>query len=502
MNKAQHIKELNRYMLAKTLSMFEYSGLPDTIPAKELERLLQTNGFAFISEVDGNLYALSGGLGGERDAYQNPTTINVANPALNVSQTFNLESDGVLIGNDDEMMGIMPLMRYYHGLLTENNISMNLASFNARVTTFLSASDDKTRESAERFIKRIKDGELTVIGDNAMFDGVKSHSGSSASNARITDLIEYQQFLKSTLYGELGINAPFNMKRERLNSSEVGQHESSLTLFVDDMKRCRVEAIEKINEKYGTEITCKFSGVWAREEKKQDSQATIEGEANDKDDNGTIETANEAADEAADEAVNGTDSATNETDSETGEQEMIEESQQTTISEYLDGADLWGAIKAVENFPFIDDKLNKMFITMYGRSPLFSEIESNTVDELATMIVMLYGGKWQDLIESTGAEFGAVETKRTTETVASDESGTHGENATQKVSAYNDPEMVDDTGSETTGTDTKAGTVDRETIESKFTNDSTYQSLQMADKLTIIRVAMSDVAEFMKLSVY
>ena len=49
--------------LAKTQSMFEYEGLPDSIPQKELERLLQTTGNAFVTSVDGVLYALSGGKG-------------------------------------------------------------------------------------------------------------------------------------------------------------------------------------------------------------------------------------------------------------------------------------------------------------------------------------------------------------------------------------------------------------------------------------------------------
>lgn len=48
--KTRNINQLNKYMLAKTLSMFEYQGLPETIPQRELERLLQTNGYAFITK--------------------------------------------------------------------------------------------------------------------------------------------------------------------------------------------------------------------------------------------------------------------------------------------------------------------------------------------------------------------------------------------------------------------------------------------------------------------
>lgn len=464
MNKQQRVNELNRYMMAKSLAMFEYSGLPDSIPEREFERILQHHGFAFVTMVDGELYALSGGLGGERDAYKRATTINVANPYLKLSTTFNLADDGVLVCNDDERMGTIGLMNRFHSLMVENTISMDLASFNARVTTFLSASDDKTRDSAERFLKKMRDGEQAVIADNAMFEGVTTHSGSKSGGARITDLIEYQQFLKASLYGELGINAPFNMKRERLNSSEVTQHEDSLDLFIDNMKACRDDAIEKINEKYGTEINCKFAGIW---EHKNEEKNIMVSDSN-------AETNVEISDEQIEQET----------------EQMIDEPETKTIAEYLDGENLFDAIATKGNYPFIDETTNKIFITMYGRSPLFSEIEANTVDELATMVAMMYGDKWNDLIESTGAEFGAVETVKTIETVASDEA------ETQKVSAYNDEALVDDSGSDITGT------VERDSSTSKFTNDSTYQALQMSDKLAIIRVAMADVANFMKLSVY
>ena len=56
--KAKNVIIQNNYMLAKTISMFEWENLPDTIPYKELEKLLQVNGFAFITEVNGELYVI------------------------------------------------------------------------------------------------------------------------------------------------------------------------------------------------------------------------------------------------------------------------------------------------------------------------------------------------------------------------------------------------------------------------------------------------------------
>ena len=42
--------------LTKTLKIFEYEGLPDTIPFRELEKILQLNGFAYWLKKDGKLF--------------------------------------------------------------------------------------------------------------------------------------------------------------------------------------------------------------------------------------------------------------------------------------------------------------------------------------------------------------------------------------------------------------------------------------------------------------
>ena len=87
-NKAGNIRLLNKYMLAKTVSMFEYSGLPETLPASELEKLIQKNGFAFVTKAnDGNIYAFAGSIGGECDAYGNGKNFIIANPHLNFNKT-------------------------------------------------------------------------------------------------------------------------------------------------------------------------------------------------------------------------------------------------------------------------------------------------------------------------------------------------------------------------------------------------------------------------------
>lgn len=251
--------------LAKTQSMFEYEGLPDSIPQKELERLLQTTGNAFVTSVDGGLYALSGGKGGEPDVYGRATLYTVANPALKLNKTYDIQKDGVLIENDSNGESLLPLIGRYAVLYTDGLISLNTASILTRITMLISASDDKTKQSADEFLRKIQDGEFSIIGENAFFKGVNMQTAPTTNSVYITQLIELVQYYKASMYNELGLNANYNMKRERLNLGEVSMNVDVLLPYVDNMLKERQNAVEKINEMFDTEISVKLASSWGLE---------------------------------------------------------------------------------------------------------------------------------------------------------------------------------------------------------------------------------------------
>ena len=320
-NKQANVLQNNRYLFAKTLSMFEYIGLPETIPYRELEKLLQNNGYAFITEVEGELYAFGGGLGGEQDVYGNPSKITINNVALKFNKTLDIKKDGVLIHNDDSLIGLLPLFNKYNSLLTENDINMVLNGYSNRLQIMLSASDDKTKASADKYIENLINGEISVISSSPMFDGVKTHTTGNSQGSSITSLIEYQQYIKAGLFNEIGLDANFNMKRERLTSGEVDQGDDILYPFIDNMMKCRLTALEQINEKYGLEISIDYGSVWNKKNKEM-----VDGIVD--------ETPDETPDETLDETLpEEPQETTLETDTEEGEaiEEGEEEPQETTL---------------------------------------------------------------------------------------------------------------------------------------------------------------------------
>lgn len=262
-DKESNIQTLNDYMLLRSLSMFDYDWLPTTLPTVEIEKQLQVNGFTFITKVNDELYAFNGTIGGKRDVYGNPTEIIISNPHINFNATLNIETDGVLIKNDDLGKGVLPIFNRYNTLLTENEITMFINSYNTRIQTLISSGDDSTKESADIYLKKIIDGELGIIGENRLFDGVKVQTAQTANSSNTTQLIELNQYLKASLYNEIGLNANFNMKRERLNTSEVELNTDSLKPFVDNMLMNRSQGIEKLNELYELQATVDLTSTWS-----------------------------------------------------------------------------------------------------------------------------------------------------------------------------------------------------------------------------------------------
>lgn len=250
------------YTLNRSLIMFKYHNMPDTLPQGELESLLQTNGFACIAEVDGSVYAFNGGLGGEPDVYGNPTTVIVSNPALKLNQTFTIGKDCVLVKNDSLIMGLLPLYYRYASMLVENDITMVMSTVNKRVQNLLCANDDKSYESALAFIQKIFDGELAVIGETKLLESIRNLANSTLNGVKMQELVEFEQYTKASLYNEIGLSANYNMKRERLTKGEVEANTDNLYPLVDNMYDCRKEAIDAINSMFGLDIQVEFNSSW------------------------------------------------------------------------------------------------------------------------------------------------------------------------------------------------------------------------------------------------
>ena len=320
-NKDKSVNDYIRKMLAITQAMFVYKGLPETLPQSNLENLLQTNGNVFVTEVNGKLYAFTGGLGGTPNAYNEATEYIVSNPYLNINKSYKIGVDGVLIKNDSGANSMLPIFGKYAVLCSDTLLSLNTCSVLSRITMLISASDDKTKQSADDFVNKIMQGDFSVIGENAFFKGVNLQSISTQSANQIAQLIELLQYFKASAFNEIGLNANYNLKRERLNTSEVQMNVDALNPYVDNMLQERKNAVEKINEMFGTAISVDLGSSWAI--RKEENKTETEENENNKNNTNTI---SENVTEQEEKEVTETETET-ETDTET-ETETDEEKEE------------------------------------------------------------------------------------------------------------------------------------------------------------------------------
>ena len=263
-NKQGTANLLNDYTLLRLLKMFEYNGLPSTIPQYVLEFYLLTVGHCCIAQNDGALYAYVGGLGGEPNVYYQPTLYVVANPAQKLSKTFVIDEDCVLCKNDYLLRGIYPLINMYNSELAENHLSMHVNGIMKRITDIIKATSDDEKLAADKYLMDIVNGEIaSILSDETMFnDGFVTQPFGSKSTASMTELIEYHQYIKASLYNEIGLNANYNMKREAIMSGESELNHDALVPLVDMMLEARKEFCEKVNNLFGTDITVELSSAW------------------------------------------------------------------------------------------------------------------------------------------------------------------------------------------------------------------------------------------------
>ena len=260
-DKHKLLKQFKSNQLNKSLTMFEWSNLPETIPQVELEKMLQINGYAVIAEYQGKLYAFQAGFSGQ-DPYNQPTKALVNNPALKNNTTYTIGEDCIVIKNDDMKQGLNGIYEYYGQRLIENQITMLMTDYNLRMPFTISSSDDQTTQSAKMYLKKIIDGSLGVIGEQKLFKALSVTPTNSKQTATFADLYGYQQFIIAQLNNTIGLATNNNMKRERLTTNEIEVNKNASYPLVDNMLKNRQQAVEAINEMFDVNISVEYSSIW------------------------------------------------------------------------------------------------------------------------------------------------------------------------------------------------------------------------------------------------
>lgn len=260
-DKLNNLRNLERGFLNKTLSMFKYSNLPDTLPELELEKILQLNGICWVTEYKGNIVALPITLLHDKvDVYGNALQGNVYYPDVRTTELVNLK-DGVLMINDKLGIGLTPIFNKYSSLINESEITLTITNMWKRTEKVFTANDDSTSESVKNYLEQVENGELGVIVSSLLYDSLNVTT-SNVQGSSIHDLIEYDNYINSKFYNEIGLFINNNMKKERLITDEVTSNMNVVYPLVDNMLQSRREKLKLINEKFNLNIEVEFTSSW------------------------------------------------------------------------------------------------------------------------------------------------------------------------------------------------------------------------------------------------
>ena len=262
----------------KAMSLFKLSGTEDLEAFDEryfIEQLI-LRGKVCVAQFNNKLYALSGNWGGEPNAYYEPTEWIVANPILG-SKTLKVLNkdgskdtsglDGVVIAltdfdflSDNLNGGLYPLIYKYSGLLADNDVSLNIAQINGRLSVAFTADSENIANQAEDVLKDLYNGKPYKVLYQDLMNKIQVNPVAAAgTNNTIMSLIEAKAHLLQDFYSEIGIASQGNLKRERVNTAETELMTGCLDISIWNILKNLREGLDRVNELFGTSISVELN---------------------------------------------------------------------------------------------------------------------------------------------------------------------------------------------------------------------------------------------------
>ena len=177
----------------------------------------------------------------------------------------------------------------------------------------------------------------------------------------------------------------------------------------------------------------------------------------------------------------------------------------SNLKEFINGASLFSAIQTVNFFPFFEGNeniLDLMLVTNYGNKQVFEPFEVNDINSIATMLVLNFEQTWNSYVKMGDLIENPNDRREVTETIDRTEERLNSNDSTDKVSAFNSNEMVDDKGSSVSGTDDLTGLTTRTLTDEQINVTTMFNRLSSTTRNSIVTSVLDDIAGYLTLSIY
>lgn len=271
-------------------------GLPDDADYDFIMSQLLLVGRISVFEDKGKVYLLNGHIGGAPDEYYYPTRVLIANPILG---SFDLERDKkavmVYLTPTDRLLdvpkvpslvygGLYSLISMVANILSECMTTVNTTLMNTRVHAIYTADTESAARSAEPVLKSIYEGKPFSVVTSELLErlNVNPLSEHGLSNCLI-ETLEVCQYVLSLFWNGIGIDANYNMKRERLITAEVDKNVQSLIVPIQTILETLNSGFNKANKILGTSLEAILNPKFAIEQEKESNNGTSSTDTNSND---------------------------------------------------------------------------------------------------------------------------------------------------------------------------------------------------------------------------
>lgn len=275
-------------LLSKTIRMFEFKGLPETVNERYLKSSLILTGNVAIwkptSVINTKLatanewYAVKGTMGSEPNPYYIPSEYVISNPILGSENILTTdERITVFYWNSlDEVFnpltsGLYFLIDRTARILTEIYRSTITALKNSRVVNIFSASNNNEKTTLNKLLADMRNCEdtFTAIQDFKSKIEVNPVLQEVSIKDILQEFVELEQFYLAQFYHAIGVNSNYNLKRAQINNEEIMTNAYILIVSLADVLPTLQRACEEFNEKTGLSISVDYSEEWKKMQEMQ-----------------------------------------------------------------------------------------------------------------------------------------------------------------------------------------------------------------------------------------
>lgn len=255
-------------LLLRCMSIFTWGNLPDTLPEREIELNTLLTGHCVVFVKNDKLITQCTQVFNNQDSiYYYPTKAVYANPKI-LSGELTIGKDSEIIYNTPLQNNIfyMPcdgsmltFIQRYARMLADVESTLNIYTVNSRIISYPTASNDNTRNSLKAFFDKIALGFRYVISDNSIVEQFRNVDiAKNITHDGINDWIIARDKILEQFYRDIGVKM-YNPKKAQVTEDEIESNSQVLLISLKDMLKERREGVERVNKKFGVNITVDIS---------------------------------------------------------------------------------------------------------------------------------------------------------------------------------------------------------------------------------------------------